>query len=225
MAKDVPMTPLWRTRQDAGATLAARLQLESPLPADTVLVALPRGGVAVGAEMACRLGLPLATWSVRKVADPSWPELAIGAVAAEGVVVWRDGGERGALAREHLARQQGWLQDEERELARRQALFGDPDPSQLRGHPLVVIDDGIATGMTVRAALLSLQRCQPASLTLAVPVVDREVADELARLVNHLVALAVVDDLRAVGLWYEDFKQLSDGEVIALLGQNRRFSA
>ncbi|MFM9071931.1 MAG: phosphoribosyltransferase, partial [Cyanobium sp.] len=64
--------PLWRTRQDAGAALAARLQLESPLPGDTALLALPRGGVAVGAEMARRLGLPLATWSVRKVADPSW---------------------------------------------------------------------------------------------------------------------------------------------------------
>jgi putative phosphoribosyl transferase len=158
------------------------------------------------------------------VADPSWPELAIGAVAAGGVMVWRDGGERAAHNQERLARQQGWLQEEERELARRQALFGDPDPHHLQGRHLVVIDDGIATGMTVRAALLSLKRLQPASLTLAVPVVDREVAEELAPLVNRLEALALVDDLRAVGLWYEDFNQLSDGEVIALLGQNRPFS-
>jgi putative phosphoribosyl transferase len=78
--------------------------------------------------------------------------------------------------------------------------------------------------MTVRAALLSLKQLQPASLTLAVPVVDREVAEELAPLVNRLEALAPVDDLRAVGLWYEDFNQLSDREVIALLGQNRPFS-
>jgi putative phosphoribosyl transferase len=208
--------PLWRSRQEAGAALAARLQDWDWPKGQTVLLALPRGGVPVGAEVARRLGLPLATWCVRKVADPSWPELAIGAVAAGGVVVWRDGGQR--------ARQQGWLQKEERELARRQALFGDPDPRHLQGRHLVVIDDGIATGMTMRAALLSLQRVQPASLTLAVPVVDQEVAEELAPLVDRLEALALVQDLRAVGLWYEDFNQLSDRDVIALLGQSRLFS-
>ena len=216
--------PLWTSRQEAGAALAGRLQAYEWPKGKTVLLALPRGGVAVGAEMARRLGLPLATWSVRKVADPSWPELAIGAVAAGGVVVWRDGGEGGAHKRERMARQQGWLQEEERELARRQALFGDPDPQQLHGRHLVVIDDGIATGMTVRAALLSLQRLQPASLTLAVPVVDREVAEQLAPLVNRVETLALVDDLRAVGMWYEEFNQLSDGEVIALLGETRPFS-
>jgi putative phosphoribosyl transferase len=216
--------PLWTSRQEAGAALAARLQHDDLPQGKTVLLALPRGGVAVGAEMARRLGLPLATWSVRKVADPSWPELAVGAVAAGGVVVWRVGGEGGAHRQERMARQQGWLEQEERELARRQVLFGDPPPEQLRGRHLVVIDDGIATGMTVRAALLSLQRLQPASLTLAVPVVDREVAEELAPLVNRLEALALVDDLRAVGQWYQDFNQLSDGEVIALLKENRPFS-
>lgn len=216
--------PLWTSRQEAGAALAARLQACEWPKGKTVLLALPRGGVAVGAEVARRLGLPLATWSVRKVADPSWPELAIGAVAAGGVVVWRDGGEGGAQKRERMARQQGWLQEEESELARRQALFGDPDPKQLHGSHLVVIDDGIATGMTVRAALLSLQRLQPASLTLAVPVVDREVAEELTPLVNRLETLALVDDLRAVGMWYGEFNQLSDGEVIALLGETRPFS-
>lgn len=216
--------PLWKTRREAGVALAAHLQAGGPAKGETVLLALPRGGVPVGAEIARRLGLPLATWSVRKIADPSWPELAIGAVAAGGVVVWRDGGERGAHTREQVARQQGWLQKEEQELARRQALFADPDPGQLQGRHLVVIDDGIATGMTIRAALLSLQQLQPASLTLAVPVVDREVAEELAPLVNRFVALALVDDLRAVGLWYEDFNQLSDAEVIALLQQNRQFS-
>ena len=208
--------PLWRSRQEAGAALAARLQACHWPQGQTVLLALPRGGVPVGAEVARRLGLPLATWCVRKVADPSWPELAIGAVAAGGVVVWRNG--------EGRARQQGWLQEEERELARRQALFGDPDPQRLQGRHLVVIDDGIATGMTVRAALLSLRQLQPASLTLAVPVVDREVAAELAPLVNRLEALALVENLRAVGQWYEDFSQLSDRDVVALLGESPTFS-
>lgn len=215
--------PLWTTRQDAGAQLAARFE---PTTTGTppLVLALPRGGVPVGAEMARRLAWPMATWSVRKVADPSWPELAIGAVAAGGVVVWRDGGEREAHERDQLARRQGWLQAEERELARRQALFGDPDGAQLLGRHLVVVDDGIATGMTVRAALLSLHQCQPASLTLAVPVVDREVLADLEPLVDHLEALAVVDDLRAVGLWYREFKQLGDQEVIDLLRQARRSS-
>jgi len=110
---------------------------------------------------------------------------------------------------------------EERELARRQALFGDPDPAQLHQRHLVVVDDGIATGMTVRAALLSLRQFQPFSLTLAVPVVDREVLEDLEPLVNRLEALAVVSDLRAVGLWYGVFDQLSDAQVLELLGSDR----
>lgn len=216
--------PLWPTREDAGAELAARFQTWDKPTETTLLLALPRGGVPVAAEMARRLHWPLATWSVRKVADPSWPELAIGAVAAGGVVVWRDGRQQGGHAREWLARRQVWLQGEEHELARRQALFGDPLPGQLADHHLVVVDDGIATGMTVQAALLSLQRCRPASLVLAVPVVDRDVVADLEPLVDQLEALAVVDDLQAVGLWYRDFAQLSDAEVLTLLHHPSRES-
>ncbi|MFM7640962.1 MAG: phosphoribosyltransferase [Cyanobium sp.] len=217
--------PMWRTRDDAGSELAKRFQSWLKPKEATLLLALPRGGVPVAAAMARRLDWPLATWSVRKVADPSWPELAIGAVAAGGVVVWRDGGSQAANDREFLARRQGWLQLEERELARRQTRFGDPAPEQLEHLHLVVVDDGIATGMTVRAALLALQRCQPASLSLAVPVVDQEVVGDLEPLVDRLEALAVVQDLRAVGLWYEEFAQLSDAQVLELLQPHRRPSA
>ncbi len=212
-----PLPPLWSNRTDAGQALARRLQSWDKPSANTLLLALPRGGVPVAAAMAAVLGWPLATWSVRKVADPSWPELAIGAIAAGGVVVWRNGGQPGAWDREQQARRHGWLAQEERELVRRQALFGDPDPRVLRERDLVVVDDGIATGMTVRAALLSLRRCEPASLSLAVPVVDRQVAEELLPLVDRLEALAVVTDLRAVGLWYSAFEQMTDQEVLALL--------
>ncbi|AFY28115.1 phosphoribosyltransferase [Cyanobium gracile] len=207
--------PLWTSRHQAGLALADVFADRQGLRGDTTLVALPRGGVPVAAAMASRLGLPLVTWSVRKVADPSWPELAIGAVAAGGVVVWRNGArgrQRATTATEH-----GWLRAQELELERRQRLFGDPPGDQLRGRHLIVVDDGIATGMTVKAALLSLRRMHPASLALAVPVVDREVAGELGRLVERLEALAVVGDLQAVGLWYEHFEQLSDGQVLALL--------
>jgi putative phosphoribosyl transferase len=211
--------PLWSNRQEAGSALAARFQAWDKPKARTLLLALPRGGVPVAAAMAAALAWPMATWSVRKVADPSWPELAIGAIAAGGVVVWRDGGSGGARQREEQARRQGWLAREERELARRQALFGDPDPARLRQCHLVMVDDGIATGMTARAALLSLRRCDPASLTLAVPVVDQEVVAALQPLVDRLEALAVVPDLRAVGLWYRDFAQMTDPEVLAFLRQ------
>ena len=214
--------PLWSHRQEAGEALARCFQHWDKPAAQTLLLALPRGGVAVAAAMAASLGWPMATWSVRKVADPTWPELAIGAIAASGVGVWRDGGVDSAPLREQRARSHGWLQREETELARRQALFGDPEPESLQRRHLVVVDDGIATGMTVRAALLSLRRCQPASLTLAVPVVDREVVGELRQLVDRLEVLAVVDDLRAVGLWYGEFAQMGDQEVLALLRQDHR---
>jgi putative phosphoribosyl transferase len=211
--------PLWSNRKEAGTALAARFHAWDKPQAQTLLLALPRGGVPVAAAMADALGWPLATWSVRKVADPAWPELAIGAIAAGGVVVWRDGGQRSGRDREEQARRHGWLRLEEEELARRQARFADPNPQTLRQRHLVVVDDGIATGMTVRAALLSLRRCDPASLTLAVPVVDREVVGDLRKLVDRLEALAVVGDLRAVGLWYVSFEQMTDQQVLALLGQ------
>jgi putative phosphoribosyl transferase len=215
-----PVPPLWRNREEAGGALALRFQAWDHPKARTLLLALPRGGVPVAAAMADALDWPLATWSVRKVADPSSPELAIGAIAAGGVVVWRNGGQRGGREREDLARRHGWLNLEERELARRRALFGDPEPGALHQRHLVVVDDGIATGMTVRAALLSLRRCDPASLTLAVPVVDREVVGDLQPLLDRLEALAVVADLRAVGLWYGDFAQTTDQQVLALLGRS-----
>ncbi|MCP9858997.1 MULTISPECIES: phosphoribosyltransferase [unclassified Cyanobium] len=222
----VPRAPLWTHRHQAGMALADAFADRRGHGGDTTLVALPRGGVPVAAAMASRLALPLVSWSVRKVADPRWPELAIGAVAAGGVVLWRNGArgrQRATTATEH-----GWLRDQELELQRRQRLFGDPPGDQLRGRHLIVVDDGIATGMTVKAALLSLRRVGPASLALAVPVVDREVAGELGRLVDRMEALAVVSDLQAVGSWYENFEQLSDRQVLTLLqgcGAGMRSSA
>lgn len=206
--------PLWRDRHEAGLALGHELAARPVLPRETLLLALPRGGVAVAVAMAAELQRPVATWSVRKIADPAWPELAIGAIAAGGVTVWR--GAEGA-AREAQARRQGWLQQQQAELRRRQSLYGDPEPADLRGRPLIVVDDGIATGMTVQAALVSLRQLQPASLTLAVPVLDRSVVGRLRPLVDQLDALAVVDDLRAVGEWYEHFEQLQDQDVLDLL--------
>jgi putative phosphoribosyl transferase len=208
--------PLWRDRRQAGEALAA---LRGDLRAPAILLALPRGGVPVAAAMAERLRLPLASWSVRKVADPAMPEVALGAVAPGGVSVWRNGGA--ARRHEAMAREQGWLAREEQELARRRRLFADPPGDQLAGCLLVVVDDGIATGMTVQAALRSLRQLQPGRLELAVPVADREVLAGLAPLVDRITVLAVVERLQAVGPWYEQFDQLSDDEVVAALASHR----
>ena len=206
--------PLWIDRHQAGVALGQRLAGSGPLPADTLLLALPRGGVVVAAAMAEVLHRPVWPWSVRKIADPAWPELALGAMAGDGTTVWRPDVDP---SQQRRARRCGWLQAQEQELQRRRDLYGDPRPEVLRGHPLIVVDDGIATGMTVKAALLSLRQLQPASLTLAVPVLDRSVVAHLQPLIERLEALAVVDGLRAVGEWFERFEQLQDQDVLALL--------
>jgi len=193
-----------------GRLLAGR----GPLPSRTLLLGLPRGGVVVAAAMARLLHCPLRSWSVRKIADPSWPELAIGAIAGDDVSVWREGP---AGPQQQRARRCGWLQAEARELQRRRRLYGDPPAAELQGRPLLVVDDGIATGMTVRAALISLASLGPSALLLAVPVVEAEVQRALLPLVDRLEALAVVEGLGAVGLWYERFEQLTDQQVRALL--------
>ena len=210
---------LWLDRREAGRGLAARFEDLRDRGGDCTLIALPRGGVPVAAEMALELHLPLTTWAVRKVAHPSFPEYALGSVAPGGVVLWddRDGGFRrlGEVERECLVREQ------QEELERRRQVFGDPDPQALAGRHLIVVDDGVATGMTTRAALLSLRQVAPGSLALAVPVVDRRVVPDLEALVDRLEILAVVDRLQAVGEWYEHFEQLSDQDVLAWLKRCR----
>ena len=120
------------------------------------------------------------------------------------------------MRRQEQALSQGWLQLQERELERRQKLFGDPSPKQLRNRHLIVVM-GIATGMTVRAALLSLRQAEPGSITLAIPVADRAVANQLRQLVGQIEILVLVEKLQSVGMWYETFNQLEDREILDLL--------
>ena len=146
----------------------------------------------------------------------AWPEVAIGALAPGGVVLWgEDAGTVSEPRRDWLLRVQ------RAELLRRQRLYGDPDPGSLAGLHLVVVDDGIATGLTARAALISLRRLGPASLSLAVPVVDHRVLEDLEPLADQLVVLAVVPHLEAVGVWFERFEQLEDATVLQLLAGSR----
>jgi putative phosphoribosyl transferase len=210
-----PPYPLWVNRYAAGLALAEIFSKGDGISTNTLLLALLRGGVPVAAAMARQLNLPLTTWSVRKIADPAQSEVAIGAIAAGGTVVWRDAEQAGQWAA--MAIRHGWLQSQQKEMARRQHLFGDPAPQQLHNCHLIVVDDGIATGMTAKAALLSLGKVDAASLSLAIPVIDSSVAQQLAPLVDRLEALAYVAELSSVGLWYQHFPQLSDSEVLEYL--------
>ena len=207
--------PRWSNRHQAGLELAERLKTSAGRDHDSTVIGLPRGGVPVAVAIGRQLRLPVATWSVRKVADPLQPELAIGAISAGKVAVWRNG--QAAVRRQEQALSQGWLQLQERELERRQRIFGDPSPKQLRNRHLIVVDDGIATGMTVRAALLSLRQAEPRRITLAIPVADRAVANQLRQLVDQLEILVLVEQLQSVGMWYGTFNQLEDREVLDLL--------
>ena len=213
------IAPLWRDRREAGRQLARSLTAWRGHP-QALVIGLPRGGVAVAAEVAEQLHLPLASWAVRKLAHPAAPEVAVGAIAPGGVLIWDEPYLRQLHLDPLLRRQLVAQQDDE--LRRRQRLFGDPPPASLRGRPLLVVDDGVATGLTVRAALESLRQAKPAQLVLAVPVIDQLVAARLRPLVDELVALAEVAGLMAVGAWYERFEQLDDAQVKALMAAGKR---
>ncbi|MFM2159325.1 MAG: hypothetical protein RLZZ124_1799, partial [Cyanobacteriota bacterium] len=210
--------PLWRDRRQAGVELAALLE---PWRADprAVVIGLPRGGVVVAAAIAAALDLPLVSWAVRKLAHPDRPEVAVGAIAPGGVLLW----DEPYLRQLHLDPQlrRGIVAAQDQELQRRRRLYGDPPATALAGRQLLVVDDGIATGMTVKAALQSLRQARPAGLTLAVPVIDVRLMDRFRADVDDLTVLAVVRELVAVGVWYERFEPVNDAEVLKLLAAAR----
>jgi len=208
--------PFFADRRDAGRRLArALVHVEGRVP---LVLALPRGGVPVALEVALELGLPLGLALVRKVGVPGYDELAAGAVI--------DGGAPEFVPNEQVMREARLTRADlepviARELAeiekRRQAYLRGRDPEPVAGRTVIVVDDGVATGATVRAALRGLRRRAPARLVLAVPVAP---ADTLARLkdaVDEIICLQVPADFRAVGLYYRDFSQTTDVEVMAAL--------
>lgn len=205
----------FRNRTDAGCQLASHLT-EYAGRSDVLVLALPRGGVPVAFEVATVLGAPLDVFLVRKLGVPGHPELAMGAIAAGGVEVLsedliRNLGIPRALVQQVAVR-------ERLELERRDHLFrGDRQPPIVRDRTVILVDDGLATGSTMEAAVLALRDQAPANIIVAVPVGARETCARLGRMADRVVCLATPEPFDAVGLWYEQFSQTSDEEVTRLL--------
>lgn len=212
-------TQRFRDRTDAGRQLAAKLTIYAKQ--DPIILALPRGGVPVGYEIARALAAPLDVWVVRKIGVPWHPELGVGAVAEGGHVHLTPN----VLAQVGLTDEQlkELTEDKRREVEERVRTFrkGRPQPA-LRDRTVIIVDDGIATGGTVHAAIRSTRAQQPKQLVLAVPVAAPETIRELESEVDRVICLLTPSDLYAIGLWYEDFDQVSDAEVIDLLERARR---
>ena len=207
----------FRDRADAGRQLADRLT-QYQHRSDVVVLALPRGGVPVGAEIAVKLRAPLDVFLVRKLGVPSHPELAMGAIAEGGVKVLsqsiiRDLGIPPPMV-DHVAER------ERLELDRRSLAFrGSRQPPAVADRIVILVDDGLATGATMEAAILALRKLEPARIVVAVPVGAAETCARIGTLADEVVAVSIPRDFQAVGMWYEDFNQTSDEEVVAMLAQ------
>jgi putative phosphoribosyl transferase len=205
----------YRDRREAGRILADRLGGLAGNP-DVVVLALPRGGVPVGYEVARRLGAPLDVFLVRKLGVPGHPELAFGAIATGGVrMLNRDVVDGLRITREVV---EAVAAEEAEELARReQAYRGGRPPPDIGGKTAILVDDGLATGASMRAAVAAVRRLGPARIVVAVPVAASATVEEFGRIVDEVVCTRTPEPFHAVGLWYEDFSQTSDDEVRELL--------
>ncbi|WP_372528855.1 phosphoribosyltransferase [Piscinibacter sp.] len=214
------MRPVLPNREEAGRLLAERLGAyrdRAPL-----VLALPRGGVPVAAEIARALHAPLDLLFVRKVGVPWQPELAYAALV--------EGNPPELVINEEVARYEPLedsvlaeaVRDETAEIERRRRIYmAGREPLEVAGRCVILVDDGLATGTTARAALQALRRRQPSRLVLAVPVAPADTLSALRPLVDELVCLATPEPFRAIGLHYDDFHQLDDEEVLELLSPQK----
>ena len=218
--EDLVRPGLFRDRREAGQRLAAKLATYANRP-DVVVLALPRGGVPVAYEVASVLGAPLDVFVVRKLGVPGQEELAMGAVATGGVRVLNDQFvKRLGIPQRIIDTVTAW---ERQELARREDLYrGGRPPPEVRGRTVILVDDGLATGATMQAAIMALRRLQPARIVVAVPTASPDTCEQIGAIADEIICAMTPEPFHAVGLWYQDFSQTSDEEVSALLAQARK---
>ena len=198
-------------REDAGRQLAAHLAHYAGR-SDVIVLGLPRGGVPVAGEVAQRLHAPLDVFLVRKLGVPGHPELGMGAIAEGGVEVLSDDLIRDLGIPQRVVQQVAVR--ERMELDRRDALYrrGRTLPP-VRGHIVILVDDGLATGSTMQAAVTALRRLEPARVVVAAPVGARDTCARLKLFADEVVCVEMPEPFHAVGLWYEQFAQTTDEEV------------
>ena len=206
---------LFQDRTDAGRELAAKLR-DYADRRDVIVLALPRGGVPVAAVVADELNAPLDVFVVRKLGVPFQPELAMGAIATGGVRVLNEDVDRMLNMPDDVIEQV--TAREHHELQRREHDYrGDRPPANVHGKTVILIDDGLATGSTMRAAVAALRQQAPAKIVVAVPVGAAETCEELQQLADEAVCARAPEPFHAVGMWYDDFSQTTDDEVRELL--------
>lgn len=210
-------------RREAGQKLAAALGHLAGDPG-LIVLALPRGGVPVAYEVARALQAPLDLWLVRKIGAPGQEELAAGAIATGGIAVWnREVLQMLGIDASDLA---PVVEREQRELdRRRRAYCGDHPPPELKDRAVILIDDGIATGASVRAAVQSIRQAGARRIVVATPVAPEDSCRRLREIADAVICLYSPEPFRAIGLWYRDFDQTGDAEVIRLLAAARQADA
>lgn len=212
---------MFQDRAEAGRALAAKL-MGFAGRGDVIVLALPRGGVVVGYEVAQALAAPLDVFMVRKLGTPGQPELAMGAIASGGVTVLNPDVVHGLNIPDEVIRVVAAR--EQQEIERREREYRGNRPAlPLRGHAAILVDDGLATGSTMRAAVTAVRDLDPAGIVVAVPVAAASTCSELREEseVDHVVCLATPERFQAVGQWYREFPQVSDNEVRELLQRSQ----
>lgn len=211
---------IFHDREEAGRLLTAKL-FDYKDDDNALVLALPRGGVPVAYEVAVQLHLPLDVLLVRKLGVPNQEELAMGSIASGNVKVIND---RIVDALQITPSQIAAIEKKElNELNRREAYYHrDNKPYPIAGKKIILVDDGIATGSTIKAAILAIKKCFPIEIILAVPVAPIEAIDELSNDVDKFIVLETPEPYYGVGMWYENFSQTTDEEVCELLTKASR---
>ncbi len=211
------MTIRFTNRVEAGRMLARRL-IEYANRTDVIVLALPRGGVPIAYEVVKQLQIPLDIFLVRKLGVPWQEELAMGAIASGGVRILNEDLFRVLQLPASVIEEV--TMKERQELARRERLYrGDKPFPNLKGRAVIVIDDGIATGSSMRAAVVALRQHQPERIIVATPVGAISTCNNLGKIANEVICLLTPEPLNSIGEWYEDFEQVTDNEVRDLLEQ------